>query len=235
MRRWSAALPPMRSSWYSEVLAVLRKEALTEMRNMAFAYTALMLTGVTVFTLAFAFYGRTPPAEAAAGMLWAALLFAGVGTLTRAFVAEEEQGTGDLLRMWARAHAVYWGKALYAFAQMAVTAAIASILFLTLTGVGAANPLLLAAMIVGGSAALAGTVTLVSAVISRGSNRGTLAGVVALPLLLPIVALGVGAARAAVDGVSPNGWTACLGVCCYALLVCSVAPYQFAAIWGERT
>lgn len=225
----------MNSDWSSEILAVLRKEALTEMRNKAFAYTALMLTGVTVFTLAFAFYGRTPSADAAAGMLWAALLFAGVGTLTRAFVAEEEQGTGDLLRMWARAHAVFWGKAIYAFLQMLLTAAIATVLFLTLTGAGAANPLLLAAMTVGGSAALAGTVTLVSAVIARGSNRGTLAGVVALPLLLPIVSLGVGAARAGIDGVSPNGWVACLGVCCYALLLCSVAPYQFAAIWGERS
>jgi heme exporter protein B len=224
----------MSSSWADEARAVLRKEALTEMRSRAHAYTALMLAGVTVFTLAFAYFGRTPSAEAAAGMLWAALVFAGAGTLARAFVAEEEGGTGDLLRMWARPHAVFWGKTAYAFLQMTVTAALSALLFLVLTGAGAANVPLLAAMLLGGSAALAGAVTLVSALIARGSNRGTLAGVVALPLLLPVVALGTGAARAAIDGVSPHGWAACLGVWSYAVAVLAFAPYQFAAVWSER-
>jgi len=136
-----------------EILAVFRKELQSELRNKSATYTAFMLSAVTVFTLAFAFYGRELTSEAAAGMLWAAILFAGVGTLTRAFVAEEEQGTADLLRMWARPPAVYWGKAGFAFLQMSGTALMVSLLFLVLTGVGVGNYPLLALTLLGGSGA----------------------------------------------------------------------------------
>ena len=226
----------MSSPWASEIGAVFRKELLTEMRNKSASYTAFMLSGVTVFTLAFAFFGKELTSDAASGMLWAALLFAGVGTLTRAFVAEDEQGTGDLLRMWSRPHAVYWGKVAFAFAQMTATAFVVAILFLVLTGVSVGNVGLLALTLTGGSAALAGMITLVSALISRGSNRGTLAGVVALPLLVPLVALGVTAGRIALEMNPINatpGWQSCAGVWLYTLLVLAMAPYQFAAIWGE--
>ncbi len=226
----------MRSPWISEIGAIVRKELLTELRSKSATFTAFMLSGVTVFTLAFAFYGRDLTSEAASGMLWAALLFAGVGTLTRAFVAEEEQGTGDLLRMWARPHAVYWGKVTFAFLQMSVTAFMVALMFLVLTGVGVGNYLMMALTLLGGSGALAGMVTLVSALIARGNNRGTLAGVVALPLLVPLVALGVTAGRIAIESSPLNptaGWSSCAGVWLYTLVVLATAPYQFAAVWGE--
>lgn len=224
----------MNSNWGSEIRAVVRKELRTEMRNRSATFTAVMLSVTTVFTLAFAFFGRQLTGDGAAGMLWAALLFAGVGTLTRAFVAEEEQGTGDLLRMWARPHAVYWGKAAFAFGQMALTGFLVLALFLLLTGVSVAMPVMLVISVFGGAAALSGTVTLVSAMISRGANRGTLAGVVALPLLLPLIALGVTAGRSAFEGSSQAaGWGGTAGVWMYTLLVFATAPYQFAAIWRE--
>lgn len=224
----------MSSNWGNEIRAVIRKELCTEMRNKSATFTAVMLSVTTVFTLAFAFFGRQLTGDGAAGMLWAALLFAGVGTLTRAFIAEEEQGTGDLLRMWARPHAVYWGKAIFAFGQMALTGFLVAALFLLLTGVSVATPIMLFVSLTGGAAALSGTVTLVSAMIARGSNRGTLAGVVALPLLLPQIALGVTAGRSAFEGLSTSsGWAGTAGVWLYTLLVFATAPYQFAAIWRE--
>lgn len=225
----------MSSPWMPEIGAVIRKELLSEMRNKSASYTAFMLSGVTVFTLAFAFYGRELTSEAAAGMLWAALLFAGVGTLTRVFVAEEEQGTGDLLRMWARPHAVYWGKFAFATLQMAATAGVVALLFLVLTGVGVANYSLLAVTLLGGSLALAGMVTLVSAMISRGNNRSTLAGVVAMPLLVPLVAMGVSAVRCSLSGQAiSGGWLSCAGVWEYTAVVLAMSPFQFAAIWSEQ-
>lgn len=227
-------MPATKSAWTSEILAVVHKELTTELRSRSAMFTAFMLSGMTVFTLAFAFYGRTLTGDGAAGMLWAALLFAGVGTLARAFVSEEEQGTGDLLRMWARPHAVYWGKAFFAMIQMVLTAVLVAIMFLVLTGVSVSNIALLSLTLLGGSGALAGMISLVSALISRGNNRGSLAGVVALPLLVPLVALGVNAARNAIDGSNPAvGWAGCAGVWLYTALVFATAPYQFAAVWGE--
>lgn len=223
----------MNSSWVSETVAVVHKELLAEMRNRSASFTALMLSLSTVFTMAFAFFGRTLTGDGGAGLLWTALLFAGVGTLARAFVAEEEQGTGDLLRMWARPHSVFWGKAIFAFLQMSVTAAMVSTLFLMLTGLPVTNLTVLILSLGGGAAALAATITFSSALISKGANRGTLAGVIALPLLVPLVALGVTAGRAAFGDNIQHGWEATIGIWMYALVVLMIAPHLFAALWRE--
>lgn len=224
----------MSSTWGREVGAVVRKELRTELRNRSAGLTALMLSVATVFTMAFAFYGRELTGDGGAGLLWSALLFAGVGSLARAFVAEEELGTGDLLRMWARPEAVYWGKVSFSFLQMGLTGAAVSVLFLTLTGLQVAHVGVLVVSLAGGSAALAGVVTFSSALIARGSNRGTLAGVVALPLLVPLVALGVAAGRSALgEPTTVPKWDACGGIWMYAVLVLMVAPYLFAALWRE--
>lgn len=213
----------------------MKKEALTELRTKSALYMGFMLSVATVFTLAFAFYGRLLTSEAASGMLWAALLFAGVGTLARAFVAEEEQGTGDLLRLWARPHAVYWGKFVFALAQMVATSVMVAVLFFLLTGVSVANAGLLFLTLLGGSVALAGMVTLVSALVAKGNNRGTLSGVLALPLLVPLVALGVTAGRSSIEGTGLSaGWSSCAGVWLYGILVLATAPYQFASVWSEQ-
>lgn len=224
----------MNSPWLSEIGAIIRKEVLAEMRNRSAGMTALMLSIATVFTMAFAFYGRLLTGDGGAGLLWSALLFAGVGTLARAFVAEEELGTGDLLRMWARPHSVFWGKTVFSFLQMTATAIVVSVMFLTLTGLGVTHFWVFALSLLGGSAALAGTVTFSSALIARGSNRGTLAGVVALPLLVPLMALGVTAGRNSLGEVQNAArWDATAGIWMYAVLVLMIAPHLFAALWRE--
>lgn len=225
----------MKSSWASEIRAVVGKEVRAELRNRSATYTAFMLSVVTVFTMAFGFYGRTISPPGAAGMLWAALIFAGVGTLIRAFVSEDEQGTGDLLRMWAQPHAVYWGKALYAFVQMAATSLLITLLFFVLTSVSPSHLGLLVLTLCGGAIGLAGVVTLVSALISRGGNRTTIGSVVAVPLIVPLVALGVTAVRASIDGAFlGKGFETCLGVWGYSVAITAVAPYVFAVIWREQ-
>jgi len=224
----------MNSSWLRETLAVARKEWTSERRDTSASITALVLSFGTVFTLAFAFYGRRVEPPAAAGMLWAALLFAGVSTLTRTFVAEDEQGTGDLLRVWSRPYVVFWGKAAYACIQMAVVGLVVSVTFIVLMSLTIKHPGLIALSLMGGFMALGGTVTLTSAIISRGANRSNLSGVVALPLLLPLLAMGVTSGRSAIEGAQlAAGWQACLGTWLYTLVVFAVAPHLFAAIWRE--
>lgn len=225
----------MKSSWKAEILAICRKELRSELRNRSALSTSLLLSICTVFTLAFSLFGTTISSEASSGMFMSALLFAGVGTLARTFLSEEEQGTGDLLRLWSRPHAVYWGKVLFAFGVMSLTSLTVSLVFFVLTNSGAGAPGLLAVALLGVSAALASLVTLISGLVARGKNRGTLVGVLALPLLVPLIMLGVEALRAGMDGERLEaGWTNCGGIWLYTLLVLSTAPHQFAAAWSEQ-
>ncbi|MBS1707592.1 MAG: heme exporter protein CcmB [Armatimonadetes bacterium] len=224
----------MNSSWFEEAVGVARKEWTAELRDTSALMTSLVLSLGTVFTLALAFYGRRAEPPAAAGMLWVALLFAGVSSLTRTFVAEDEQGTGDLLRLWSRPSVVFWGKAVYAFALMSVVATVVTLSFIMFMSLPVAVPAMLFFSLAGGVAALSGTVTLTSSIISRGANRSNLSGVVSLPLLLPLLALGVAAGRSAIEGSRiAEGWQACAGTWLYTLVVFAVAPHLFAAIWRE--
>ena len=221
-----------RDSWFREIRALFVKELRTEVRTKSALLTAGLFSVVAVVAIAFAVAGRALAGDLAAGMLWVTLLFASAISLPRAFVVEDEQGTGDLLRLMAQPHAVFWGKALFNLLQMLITSAVLAVLFSVLTGTEVSHGALYAASLAAGSAALAGTVTLCGALVAQAANRWTLAGAVSLPLLLPMIALGVAATRVAFGfGGLPGGVTACVGLACYAVATLAAGPYVFAAVW----
>src|SRR5205807_3271510 len=133
----------LNSSWQVEIGAVFRKEWLNELRTRAGFISSLLFSVVAVVATALATFGKTPEPTVAAGLLWVTLLFSSILALPRSFIAEEETGTGNLLRLIARPHAVFWGKALFNLLQMLVTAALLSTLFLMLTGLPVTHLMLL--------------------------------------------------------------------------------------------
>lgn len=224
----------MNSSWLEEIKAVTHKEWLSDSRNITGFQTMVMFGVTTVFALAFAAFGKSLEGQVGAGLLWVGLLFNGISAVSKSLLNEEEQGTADLLRMWSRPHAVFWGKALYASLQMVVMALLLSTLFLVLTGLTIKLPLIFLLSLLGGSVALAGVVTLCSALISRGAQRGSLVGIVSLPILLPLIALGVSAGRASLGEGFGNGWVSCGGTWAYAVLLFAIGPHLFAFVWDQR-
>jgi heme exporter protein B len=224
----------MSSSWRAEIAAVLVKELRSESRSRSALMTVGLFGVVSVVALALATFGRTITPGVAAGLLWVALLFSAIIALPRAFVAEEEQGTGDLLRLVARPHAIFWGKALYNLLQMLLAALLLSVLFFTLTGVEVSAAGLYAVCLLSGSAALAGAVTLSGALVAQAANRSALVGAIALPLLLPLMFLAVQGLSAAIEGPGPMygaGVQAAVGLAGYAVVAFAVSPYLFAAVW----
>jgi len=222
----------MASSWSAEIQAMLRKEWRSEMRSKAGIYAAGLFSAVTVVAIWFAAYGQTLSGTLASGLLWIALVFASVLALPRSFVVEEEQGTGDLLRLWARPHSVFWGKALFNLGQVAVTGTILSLLFFMLTETPIEHAGLYVASILGGCAALAGTMTFCSVLAAQSSNRWVLVGAISIPLVLPLVAIGITATRVALgDGTLGGGWTGCAGLGCYALATFAMGPNLCSWIW----
>lgn len=222
----------MSSSWPAEILAVITKEVRTELRSRSGLMTAGLFSIVTVVAIAFASFGFVLDGSLGAGLLWVALLFSSVVGLPRTFTIEEEQGTGDLLRMWARPHAVFWGKALYNLGQAIATALILSLLFLVLTNLKVTDVWLYAGSLLAGCSALAASVTLCGALVAQASNRAILAGAVSLPMLLPLIALGIGSLKAALgSGSLESGLQAAFGLAMYAAAGFAIGPYLFAAVW----
>ncbi len=222
----------MSSGWKAEIGAVFGKELRSELRSRSGLTTAGLFAVVTVFTLAFASMNTKLDGNIAAGLLWVSMLFSSIVSLPRTFVTEEEQGTGDLLRLWSRPHAVYWGKALFNLAQLFVLALAISFLYLGFTGLELQITWLYWLTLLAGCAALAGAVTLTGAIVARAANRSSLAGAIAVPILLPIMAAGVAGMRASFGtGFAESGAMSALGLVGYAVATLAIGPWLFAAIW----
>jgi heme exporter protein B len=220
--------------WATEVKAIFRKEVQSEMRSKSGLVTSGLFGVVAVVAIAFATRDVKITPMVAAGLFWVTLLFSSMISLPRAFTVEEELGTGDLLRLVARPHAVFWGKMLFNLVLLTVTAAALATLFLVLVGVQVSNISMFMMALIGSCLTLAGTVTLSGAIVAQAANRGSLAGAISLPLLLPITMLGVIGLAASLgqsSGLAVNGTSATLGLICYGVLSVAVGPYLFAVIW----
>jgi len=224
----------MNSGWASEIGAVFRKEWLSEQRSHSGFLTALLSSILTVAAIAFGTFTTQLQGTLAAGLFWVALSFSATAALPRNFLSEEEAATADLLRLYARPHAVFWGKAIFNFVQMLLTSTILTVLFVALMKLKIESPALMVFSVVGGAAALAGTVTFCAALVAQGSNRSTLVGVISLPVLVPLILIGIAAVQAAFgDGPVNKGVTACAGLWLYAAAGFSIAPTLFAAVWRQ--
>lgn len=223
----------MNSSWRAEILAIFRKEWRTEVRSLSGLLTALLFSVVTVYAISFAALNTKLQGTVIAGMLWVALLFSAASSLTRTFLAEEENGTADLLRLVARPHAVFWGKALFNIVQCVVTSSLLSILYLGFTSAPVPIPWLFGVSLITGCLSLAGAVTLCGAIAAQATNRSMLAAAISVPLLLPLVALGVSGMRVSLgDGsLSSGGFASVIGLIGYAVATLATGPYIYAAVW----
>jgi heme exporter protein B len=226
------------SGWKAEILAVYRKELQTELRSKSGLVTAGLFSFVTVVTISLVLFNKNVNApgsglqDISAGLVWVVILFASILNLPRTFLLEEEQGTADLLRLFARPHAVYWGKVLFNILQVLGTATLVSVLFLGFTGTRVSVPWIYVVSLIGGSCSMAGAVTLCGAIVAQAANRAALAGAIAVPLLLPLVQLGVTGMRAAFgSGLVGGGQAAAVGLVAYAAIMLAIGPWIYAAIW----
>lgn len=192
---------------------------------------------VAVVGVAFASYEEKLSPSVASGLLWVLLLFSSIVALARSFVAEEEAGTAIILRLVARSHAVFWGKALFNIIQMLLTAAAISLLLFVLTNQPLSHYVLFGLSLLGGCAALAGAVTLCGAFAAQAANRSALVGVLGLVVLLPLIVVGIGATSyclgAQGGGIAARAVTCTVGLAAYAVAIFAVGPWLFDAVWKE--
>jgi heme exporter protein B len=159
--------------------ALARKDLLLELRarDTLPAMLLFVVTALVVFHFAL-------PADvserAAGGLLWVAIVFTALLGLTRAFVAEREQGLLDALVLSPCDRAAIWiGKSLVALPAYA--------LFFTDLSAAAVAAVLLA------NVGICAVGTLVAAMAVAGRARELLLPLLFLPLAIPIVVGGVSA------------------------------------------
>jgi heme exporter protein B len=184
------------TAYLSDVATLARKDLLIELRSRDTLPAMLLFVVATLVVFHFALADEASRL-AAAGMLWVALLFTALLALTRAFVAERDEGVIDGLVLAPCDRSAIWlGKTLATLAFLVAAQAVALpvfvLFFAPLDGTALAGVLL-------ADIGICAVGSLLAAMAAAGRARELLLPLLFLPLAIPIVVGGVGAA------ISPDG------------------------------
>ncbi len=175
-------------------LLVLRKDFAIEVKNLEILSTTLFFAVGCVLVFAFALVkeGQAPP-DAAAAILWIAILFAGTLALGRTF---ERERYGETLRALLLAPAprpaLYVGKllgmlCLLGLSECVLVPAVALLFNAPLF----ARPALLVPLLAAGTLGFSAVGTLFAAMLMRARTRDVLLPILLYPITIPVIIAGV--------------------------------------------
>jgi heme exporter protein B len=227
--------------WWSEALAVLVKDVRSELRTRAalatilpFAVVTLIIASSTVNTRDLGFFerGLDKPARSAllSALLWIVLFFSAMAGLPRTFVKEEEMRTAAALRLASRASAVFVGKLLFNSLLVLLVAVIIFPLFLVLFTPPVTHWGLLVAYLVVGSLAMAGSATILGAIVARAGGKTYLMLPLAFPVLLPILAFVINGTSTA---LMAKGSNQLLPLVSYLVAMVTLSLMLFDFVWND--
>jgi heme exporter protein B len=211
-------------------LLVLRKDFAIEVKSREILYTTLLfaLSCVLVFSIAFVKEGE-PLEDAAAGILWIAIEFAGTLALGRTF---ERERYGETLRALLLAPApraaIYVGKMLGIVALLAVC----ELLLVPLVALLFRSrlfeaPVLLVALLLAGTVGFAVVGSLFAAMLVRARTRDVMLPILLYPMTVPLMIGGVrgtvALTQTPLDQPSAIMWIV--------LLLCMDAVFLMLALW----
>lgn len=176
------------------VWLVMRKDLMVEVRSREVLYTTAFFAVSCVLVFAFALVREGRPLEdAAAGILWIAVAFAGTLALGRTFERERHAETlRALLLAPASRPAVYLGKLFGVVALLAVVEVVlVPLVGLLFQAPFAAHPWLMVALLSTGTIGFAAVGTLFAAMLVRARSRDVLLPVLLYPITIPVIIAGV--------------------------------------------
>jgi heme exporter protein CcmB len=221
---------------------VARKDLIVEYRSRELFLTTLFFAVSCVLVFAFAFVkeGR-PLVDAAAGILWIAIAFAGTLALGRTFEREQASQTLQaLLQAPVDRAAIYIGKLLGLLALLAVVEIVVvplvSLFFQTpLDAAGWLVALLLVLLLATGTIGFLAVGTLFSAMLVRTRSRDVLLPVLLYPMTVPVMLAGVRGTSALLEAtpdlIAARMWLSMLVL--FDVVFVTLALWTFDAVTSE--
>ena len=173
---------------------VMRKDVAVEMRSREIVYTTVFFAASCVLVFAFALVREGRPLEdAAAGILWIAIAFAGTLGLGRTFERERHTETLRALMLAPSDRpAIYVGKLLGMLALLAVVEAVlVPMVGLLFHAPFFESQLLMLVLLATGTLGFASVGTLFAAILVRARSRDVLLPVLLYPITIPVIIAGV--------------------------------------------
>lgn len=191
-------------SFSSAAWAVLKKDAVCEMRTRYAAGALIMFALTALASVSMAIAGAGLPLELAAALLWVVLFFCAMAGLARVFVQEQEAGTLLGLRLYATGQTVFWGKLLFNLALLIGLACLVVPLFILFFNIEVVNWLPFIAILVLGCGGIAIVSTLTAAMVMYAQGKHAIFTVLTFPVLLPQFLSAISATSKILSGSAPE-------------------------------
>lgn len=184
-------------------LAIAAKDARAEIRGRHATVSTLFFAAVVLLVFGIALGPDAARLAAAApGLLWLAILFAGILAVSRLHLLETDDGALEHLALYpVPRRAIYLGKAVGGFAAMLAIGllVLGAVAVLFAVDVVAAGPALLATVVLG-ALGVAAVGTFYAGITVRLRAREVLLPLLILPVLAPLLLAAVNATEAALAG-----------------------------------
>ena len=173
---------------------VMRKDLTVEVRSREIIYTTIFFAVSCVLVFAFALVKEGRPLEdAAAGIMWISVAFAGTLALGRTFERERHAETLRALMLApASRPALYVGKLLgIVLLLLVVEAVLVPLVGLLFHAPIASSPFRLMALLVLGTVGFSAVGTLFAAMLARARSRDVMLPILLYPITIPVIIAGV--------------------------------------------
>lgn len=219
---------------FKQAIAICKKDFSSELRTRYAVNALLMFIIVVISIIKFSFGEEKISSDMNAGLLWIIIFFSTSNGLSRVFTSEEERGTSLILKLTAESRSVMLGKLLFNTILTFVINLLIIVFYILITGLIIKNFAAFAVTMSLGNLGLSAVMTIIAALISKASSKGTLYPVLSFPLLLPLLLAAISATLLSIEGASFGGIAGELQMMgSYFIVIVTASFLLFDFIWNE--
>jgi heme exporter protein B len=215
--------------------SLFRKDWHSELRTRYAINALAMFILVTISVILFSIGSEKISEYLTGGLLWVVIFFSAMSGLSRAFVSEEERGTTLTLQLIASPSTVFSGKLLFnVLLVFLMNIVITFLFFILFESFVIKSFLLFTFAFILGNIGIAVSSTIIAAIISKASSKGTLYPVLSFPILLPLILTLLELTKFAIDGETlESSFVEIAVLVCYDVIMLTASYLLFDFIWKD--
>lgn len=182
-------------------LAIAYKDLQIEFRNRYTITISLLFTLISTTIINFSVPTELIQSNIYAGLIWIVIFFASMTGMGRTFVSEEEKGTILLLKLISTPYNVFFGKFLFnLFVSILINFTTILMFYVFFDKVRIEFFHLFVLSIFNSGIGIAGSSTIIGAIISKANVKGAIFPILSVPILIPLLMVGVEATHLSIVG-----------------------------------
>jgi len=218
----------------TEIIKNLTKDFKIEFRNRITINISLAFAAISTLSISLTSRGIKFSPEINAILLWIIIFFSAMNGLSNIFIREEEKGTSLFLYLNSSPETVYLSKLFFNLLFFFIIELVIVPLAIFFFQISIYDYSTFFLTIISGGIAIASSTTILAAMVSKASGKGSLFTIISFPIVLPILWIStITTTNTMIKGSQPLG-NNIVFLLAFSLALILVSYLLFKYIWNER-